>query len=128
MSKQEYVELEINNFEIEFDCPDHEKETLEKKLNLISLGNGKDLCIIACNDDYKECKPAKLKVREHENIDRDYCSNGGIEIEVSSPNISILANNCTGAYHVPEKNFMQLHYGDRELVVRIIYDKTRENG
>lgn len=109
----------INGFEIEFDCSDSERKNLEGKLNLISLGNGKDLCIITCNS--KGCKAAKLKVKDYNNINRDYYSNGAIELEIVSPNPSILANNCVGLYYVPKKKFIHIGYKDRELLVRIVY-------
>lgn len=109
----------INGFEIEFDCSDAERKSLEDKLNLISLGNGKDLFITTC--DSKGCEAAKLKARDYSNIDRAYFSNGSIELEIISKNPSILANNCSLVYHEPKKKFMYLGYKDYELLVRIVY-------
>lgn len=117
MSEKQHVI--IDNFEIEFDCPDEERSTLEEKLKLITFGNGKDLCIITCDD--KGCKAAKLKVRNYSNIDKDYYKNGGIEIEVINPDPSILANNCVGLYYVPKRKFIHIGYKDRELLVRIVH-------
>ncbi len=111
--------LKINNFEVELDCLPKERKTLEAKLNLISLGNGKDLCIITC--DNKGCKAAKLIVRDYDNIRRDHYKNGAIEVEVNEPNISLLANNCTGVYHLPKENILHISYKNCELLVRIVY-------
>lgn len=117
--KQKRVDLTINNFEVELDCLDGDKKMLEDKLKLISIGNGKDLCIITCDE--KGCKPAKLKIRRYDNILEDFYKNGGIEIVIMDPNPSVLANNCSTLYYVPEKGVMDIGYHDRGLWVRITY-------
>lgn len=113
IEKQESVDLVIDNFKIQFDCLDKEKETLEKKLKLISLGNGKDLCIITCGE--KGCKAAELKVRSYDNIHKEYYKNGGIEIEVTESNISFMVQNYSTTYFVPDRKIFHIGYHDRGL-------------
>lgn len=116
MSKQPHTELLIDGFEIELDCPEEERKTLEDKLNLIALGNGKDLCLLSCDE--TDCKAAKLIVRHYDNVDKSGLENGGIEIE--SDYTSLIANNCN-TYHVPGKEFLHLTFAEKGLLVRIVY-------
>lgn len=107
----------INGFKVKFDCSKKERKTLEDKLNLINLGNGKDLCLMTCDE--TGCKTAKLTVRPFDNVDKSKLKNGGIEIEGNYTGLT--ANNCS-VYHDTGECALYLGFGERQLLVKVVFD------
>lgn len=110
-----------NSVMIEFDCSEAEKPELERKMQLLTFGNGKDLCFFSCDAGHC-CIIPKLTVKQFEDMSekaKKHFWNGGIEISSKNKISSFTANSCDGCFCDLANKMISVSYSEKGLFVVI---------